>query len=457
MGANVVNVSARQLHHRRGERGAILIHVAIAMVGLLALSAFTIDHGVMMVSRGQGQNSADAAALAAAAYLAWDDSGDPAGAQAVGVAAAQQNWVWGQPPDVTQADITFPACPPGAPGAPDTCVRADVFRNQRPNGNPLPVFFASLVGMADQGIKATATAQVVSSNSADCVKPFGIYDKWRENDGAGGWLEPDPLVDIFERYEDHQDPPVTLPEPDLYIDPWGQCPEAGPCTAEPPTGYDADSANPNNDIGTPIIIKASNTNSRIAPGIYHPVVTNPIEGPGANNYRDNIRYCDDFVHTIPPPGEPGYPYELFFEPGNMIGPTRQGIDDLMGLDTGASWFDPDGPGGDPGYPVSTCMEFGTCTDADGNFSGLSARWIALPLFDPDHYDAGRPSGRQTVEIVDIIGLWLEGFCSTLGVACPQGSSGNDVLGYITHYPSLAQGDLSGNLDESFLRTVILVR
>ena len=47
------------------ERGAILIHVAIALLGLLAFSAFSIDHGVMMVSRGQAQTAADAGALAA--------------------------------------------------------------------------------------------------------------------------------------------------------------------------------------------------------------------------------------------------------------------------------------------------------------------------------------------------------------------------------------------------------
>ena len=55
---------------RNGERGAILIHVAIAVLGLLAISSFSIDYGVMMVSRGQAQTAADAGAMAAALYLA---------------------------------------------------------------------------------------------------------------------------------------------------------------------------------------------------------------------------------------------------------------------------------------------------------------------------------------------------------------------------------------------------
>ena len=93
------------------ERGAMLVHVAVSLAGLLAFSAFTIDYGVMMVSRSQAQNAADATALSAAQYLAWDDPADQAGAQQAGVAAAQQNWVWGEPPDVLDADIVFETCP----------------------------------------------------------------------------------------------------------------------------------------------------------------------------------------------------------------------------------------------------------------------------------------------------------------------------------------------------------
>ena len=157
--------------------------MAIAVLGLLAISSFSIDYGVMMVSRGQAQTAADAGAMAAALYLAWDDPSDLAGAQAIGVTAAQQNPVWGQSPDITPADVTFPTCPPGAPGPVDTCVRVDVFRNQRANGNPLPVFFASLLGMTDQGVRATATAQVLYGTGpgpGDCVKPFALPDRWEE-------------------------------------------------------------------------------------------------------------------------------------------------------------------------------------------------------------------------------------------------------------------------------------
>ena len=81
---------------RIGELGAIFITVAIALLGLLVFSSFTIDHGLRMVACGQSKTAADAGALAAALYLAWDDpSGDLAGAQAIAVTAAQENPVGG--------------------------------------------------------------------------------------------------------------------------------------------------------------------------------------------------------------------------------------------------------------------------------------------------------------------------------------------------------------------------
>ena len=60
---------ARKNSRVAGERGAVLIQVAVALLALLALSAFVVDYGVMWASRGQAQNSADAGALSGALSL----------------------------------------------------------------------------------------------------------------------------------------------------------------------------------------------------------------------------------------------------------------------------------------------------------------------------------------------------------------------------------------------------
>ncbi len=236
------------------ERGAVLVHVAFAFIALLAFSTFVVDYGVFWLARRQAQNAADAGALSAAMYMAWD--GDQAGAQTQAVEVAQLNLVYGQVPDITTADVTFPTCPAWAPGPVDTCVRVDAFRNQRPNGSPLPIFFGSLLGLTAQGIQATATAQILFPASSDCVKPFAIPDKWNETDGVdsdGDGDNWDP-TDRFERYDKSGN---LLPNPDSYLRPTydanGNMTDAG-------SGYTLE-----DDYGLELTLKSENQQN-IAPG-----------------------------------------------------------------------------------------------------------------------------------------------------------------------------------------------
>ena len=93
------------------QRGAVLIHVAIALLGLIAFTTFVVDYGVMWVSRGQAQTAADAGALSGAIALAFENSADFAAAKEKARAIAISNQVFGAAPDVQLGDVTFPACP----------------------------------------------------------------------------------------------------------------------------------------------------------------------------------------------------------------------------------------------------------------------------------------------------------------------------------------------------------
>ena len=44
----------------QSERGAVIIHVAIALIALLGFTAVIVDYGAMWVARGQAQAAADA-------------------------------------------------------------------------------------------------------------------------------------------------------------------------------------------------------------------------------------------------------------------------------------------------------------------------------------------------------------------------------------------------------------
>lgn len=404
-------------HSRRdgvgSERGAVLIQVAVAMLALLALSAFVFDHGVMLSSRAQAQNAADAGALSGAISLAFDDPDDFDGARAKALAVARANSVWGEVPDVTDADVTFPACPPTPGLAADTCVKVDVFRNQRAAGNPLPTYFARLANIMEQGVRATATARVLVADNARCVKPWALPDKWldsRDTPQDNTWT-PD---DDFERYVQNGQNAGSLLDPaDQYVAPG----------ADGHTGFTVEA-----DYGTQLTLKHGNPQQAIRPGWFFPVVINPTEGPGGDNYRDNIATCDP---TVIGPGT-----LLETEPGNMVGPTSQGVADLIAQDSSATWSAAANDG--RGAPVGGCMEAGTCA--------VSPRLVALAVFNPDAYDAARAGGRTDIVVTKILGFWI------------QGMQANDVIGYLTHYPALAE--VNGppvDPDASFLTTVILVR
>ena len=432
--------------------------MAIALLGLLAFSSFLIDYGVMMVSRGQAQTAADAGAMAAAYYLAWNDPSDLAGARAIGVAAAQANPVWGQPPDVTPADVTFPTCPPGAPGPVDTCVRVDVFRNQRANGNPLPVVFASLLGMANQGVRATATAQVLYGEGpgpGDCVKPFSIPDRWEEfredqNATPEAWVDdlpdPWPVDEAMWPNEEPWDPddeynarftqggnrgellnslPGTEGEP---IDLFGPGITHGPGVS----GFNI-APNPQleeawNDNGILLALKHGN-GEQIVPSWYYPFVVTDACGTGANCYRARISGCANMEGI-------GIGDPLTSEPGNMQGPTRQGMQDLMAQDQGVYWT-PD----ESGYPRGTLK---------GGMGYDSPRLAMVPLFDPDIYMAGHQNGRiQAGNAELVVTKWAGIFFN--------GMSGNTVMGHLMPIDFTPTATNLSDDPNSFLRTAILVR
>jgi Flp pilus assembly protein TadG len=397
----------RPQSHLSSERGAVIVQVAIALVGLLAMSAFVIDYGVLWASRRQAQNAADGAAMAGAISLAFVDFNNQGLARQSALDVAVRNNVWGAAPNVGPGDVTFPVCPPGAPGAgTNSCIQVDLFRNQA-RGNPLPTFFGKLSGVTDQGVRATATAEALFGDSTDCVKPFAIPDRWTEvrNDVApAGWSEDD----SFERYDKKG---VLLPGP---VDSYG-----------PGDGFTPKSVSlGGGDYGRLVVLKSGNPNQAIAPGWYHPVVLSCV---GGNCYNNAIATCDKRVIG------PGTVLDV--EPGNMVGPTSQGMQALIDQDPSAEWDSSlnDGRGGIKGG----CMQAGTC--------GLSPRVVAIPVYDPDAYDVGRASGRVEITITKVIGFFVNPMLK------------GEVNGYIMNYPSAPKAGMGGVPGNNFVVSVALVR
>jgi hypothetical protein len=348
------------------------VFVGLGFMAFLSASALAIDVGMMMTARSQAQNSADAGALAGATALIFDDFEDrsPTGPAVTGaLAAARANTVMSGTVAVEPSDVTFHNDDAGQP----TRVRVNVFR-QASRGNALNTAIARIFGMNQVDVNATATAEASPANAMTCVKPFTIPDRWIERQ-TPPW---DPN-DTFDMVDSKGKP---LANPDIYI----------PASEPDYSGYNAE-----RDKGMLITLKASNS-TKIAPSFYYPWA---IPGSvGGNDYRWNIANCNQNI--VP------FDYPLTPEPGNMVGPTKQGMEDLIARDPNA-WYD-------------------TVNNKVVSEMSPSPRVIIIPLFDPVYYETGKQNGRTaSLKAVNYLGFFLEEM------------SGNEVRGYVYPVSGLRKG------------------
>ncbi|MEO6223191.1 MAG: pilus assembly protein TadG-related protein [Vicinamibacterales bacterium] len=422
------------------QRGTVLIQVAVALLALLALSSFVFDSGVMWVSRGQSQNAADAGALSGAISLAFNSPADQAAARARAIAMAQANQVWNQAPIVTNADVTFPVCPPGIPGPQDNCIKVDVFRNQA-RGNALPTFFAKLAGVVNQGAVATATAQVVTGDTTNCLRPWAVVDRWQEFGPEG----PAPLPSsTFDRYSTGQgnSPPR---ENDLYIPP----------SQRGGTGYTLPA-----DLGRQFGIKmGASGGNEISSGWFRTLDLPRADTTqlGNNTVQNNILSCNGLpasfanANTVCPASIPNNWDDTAYwaargcyrvQTGATVGSTRNSIQSLVARDSGARWSN------------------GTITGSQFDPPASSPRVVPVGVMDIDSYLSLDPTGNNGVlRMVNIFGFFIEGMGNidrNTG-AITLAANGQSVIGRIMTLPATASGNSTLPGNASFLVTVRLVR
>src|SRR5262249_23601368 len=139
-----------------GERGVVLIQVALASLVLFGICSLVVDYGVMWVARAQAQNAAGAGSLAAATNLGFGAVAATTAPQQTAVAVASTTAVWGKRPVVPAEDVTIcsavSAVCPAITGLPRPQNRAafgvtvSVYADTD-HFNPLPTYFAPLFGI----------------------------------------------------------------------------------------------------------------------------------------------------------------------------------------------------------------------------------------------------------------------------------------------------------------------
>ena len=354
----------------RDERGMTLVMVATGLVAFLSATMLAVDVGMLMVARTEAQSSADAGALAGAVALGFDNFDDrsatgPAVRNAIAASMAAENGVMNGQVSVWPEDVTFPT---------NTRIRVRVQRSGV-RGNPLSTFIAPMFGVPNVDLGAEATAEVSPANAMTCVKPFTVPDKWDERQ-TPPW-DPSDTFDLYDKKGN------LLANPDVYI-PLGQ---------PGYTGYNAYA-----DRGALITLKSSNED-KIEPSFYFPYAIGDVSG--AEEYRENIAGCNSTVM--------GFNDLILAEPGNMVGPTKQGMDDLIAKDPNAHW--------DP-YKKSVVSTMSP-----------SPRVVAIPLFDPVYYETGKVNGRNAdLKVVNYMGFFVEEM------------NGKDVKGYITPIGGIMSGN-----------------
>jgi Flp pilus assembly protein TadG len=344
---------------RRDERGMTFVFVGLGFMAFMAATTLAIDVGMFMTAKSQAQNAADAGALAGAIALGFNDFDDRSStgpAVSAAISAAQSNLMMGAAPSVLPGDVTFPLDPAGQP----TRVKVSVYRTTV-RDNPIPTLIGPVFGVPTVDIGATATAEASKANAATCVKPFMIPDRWKEPNGA----EFDPLTSRFTMY-DNRGNLLPASSRDTYIG----------VGEDGYTGYTAD------DKGMQLILRAGSGNN-VEPTAYQ---SWKMPGDvGGDFYRDNISGCNTSIISF----SPSQPTYLIQEPGNMVGPTNDGIDLLIAKDPAAHW--------DTG-----------CNCVRGSRFGISPRVTPLPLYDPIYYDYGKANGRNAdYKLANIMGFFIE--------------------------------------------------
>ena len=313
----------------RDEKGATMIMVAIAMVMIFGFAVLAIDLSLVQLAKTQIQNAADAAALAGAKVLCNGGSIDSARAEAIRIAGlnyAVQDSLQ-RPIIIDASDVEFSG---------DT-ITVTTHRTDA-TGDPLILHFLRVINPLSQN-KADVKAKASAICGARCLKPFCPPDRWFDANGDGEW-NPDS--------GDYYDP-VT-------------------------TGYMAPT-----DIGDTVVLYHTNPDDEFKMGWYYPVRFPGYSG--GDDYREWIGDCVDPSVRI----QIGDRLEM--EMGGKVGPTKQGLSDLLSQDPGASWDEVADTVAGSLYPWKD-----------------SPRVIKCPAFEPvvefDH---------KWVTIVKIIVIFVEGY------------------------------------------------
>ena len=152
---------AREVHRANGERGAVAVMTAVALVVLLFFAALAIDVGLMYEERAQLQSSADAAALALAQDCA---AGDP----------CQPDTMLARAEQYATANVRDATVDVDQPVKTGNKVKVAVHSLDSDGAGSLALNFGFVTGREEAAVGATATASWAAPSRGPAILPIII-------------------------------------------------------------------------------------------------------------------------------------------------------------------------------------------------------------------------------------------------------------------------------------------
>jgi Flp pilus assembly protein TadG len=349
------------------QKGMAIAMVALCIVVLFLMAALAVDLGVLYTARTSAQHAADAAALAGAYTFLRPTAPQPSTAQNAAVATAAANAILGTPVAITTGNVTV-----------DTATRRVTVTVPRTSagGNAIGTFFARVANNTSADIVAKATAEAGLQGSASrCVKPIFLPNTIFSDltPGAGNSACNAGQV-VFDSSGN--------------ITAWAQ-------------GL----------FGVQKTIRPVDPNTALQPGQFYSLDF----GSGGSTYRcawgQCLNYC---AGTSEIACGQRYPVET----GNMVGPTQQGVRDLIGNPAdrwiGIDQYDVDGVTMDTSKSLVIAPVWEDCDPANQIISGTRGQTVAvigfLELFVDRYQNGNGPGSGVQAHIVR-------------AVACPRNGGG----------------------------------
>lgn len=147
------------------EKGQALILIALAIVGIIGLTALAVDGGMAYSERRQAQNSADASALATALYFARNPAANNTQIAAQGVSNAANN---GYTNDGTSNTVTVNHPPTSGPYMNNNAYVQVIITSR------VKTYFGPIVGIQSVTNRVEAVAHVVPSTPGFIYPGFAV-------------------------------------------------------------------------------------------------------------------------------------------------------------------------------------------------------------------------------------------------------------------------------------------